>query len=152
MPALAEQGLAREVMDGTELRTRWPQWRVGTDVVGLYQAESGILDIRRVNSAHISRARAHGVRFLERTPARKIVPFADHVEVHTDSDVFEAGTLTICAGSWTETMTAGLGLDLTLTLTQEQVTYFAAADLRAFTPDRFPVWILIADLVQALAD
>jgi sarcosine oxidase len=38
-------------------------------------------------------------------------------------------------------MTAGLGLDLTLTLTQEQVTYFAAADLRAFTPDRFPVWI-----------
>ena len=139
--ALAEQGHACEVMDGTELRTRWPQWRVGADVVGLYQAESGILDIRRVNSAHISRARAHGVRFLDRTPARKIVPFADHVEVHTESEVFEAGTLTICAGSWTETMTAGLGLDLTLTLTQEQVSYFAAADLRAFTPDRFPVWI-----------
>ena len=139
--ALAEQGHAREVMDGTELRTRWPQWRVGADVVGLYQAESGILDIRRVNSAHISRARAHGVRFLDRTPARKVVPFADHVEVHTDGEVFEAGTLTICAGSWTETMIAGLGLDLPLTLTQEQVTYFAAADLRAFTPDRFPVWI-----------
>ncbi len=32
-------------------------------------------------------------------------------EVHTDSDVFEAGTLTICAGSWTETMTASLGPD-----------------------------------------
>ena len=44
--ALAEQGHASEVMDGTELRTRWPQWRVGADVVGLYQAESGILDIR----------------------------------------------------------------------------------------------------------
>ncbi len=139
--ALAEQGHAYEVMDGTELQTRWPQWRVGTDVVGLYQAESGILDIRRVNSAHISRARARGARFLDQTPARKIASFADHVEVHTDDDVFEAGTLTICAGSWTETMVAGLGLDLRLTLTQEQVTYFAAADLRAFTPDRFPVWI-----------
>ena len=139
--ALAEQGHACELMDGTELRTRWPQWQVGADVVGLYQAESGILDIRRVNSAHISRARAHGVRFLDRTTARKLVACGDHVEVHTESEVFEAGTLTICAGSWTETLTADLGLDLTLTLTQEQVSYFAAADLRAFTPDRFPVWI-----------
>jgi sarcosine oxidase len=41
--ALAEQGHDRELMDGTELRKRWPQWRVGADVVGLYQAESGIL-------------------------------------------------------------------------------------------------------------
>ena len=139
--ALAEQGHACELMDGTELRTRWPQWQVGADVVGLYQAESGILDIRRVNSAHISRARAHGVRFLDRTRARKLVACGDHVEVHTESEVFEADTLTICAGSWTETLTADLGLDLTLTLTQEQVSYFAAADLRAFTPDRFPVWI-----------
>jgi monomeric sarcosine oxidase len=139
--ALAEQGHTYEVMDGDEVHSRWPQWQVGADVVGLYQAESGILDIRRVNSAHISRARALGVRFLDQTPARKIVPFADHVEVHTDDEVFEAGTLTICAGSWTDTLTAGLGLDFRLTLTQEQVTYFAAADLRAFAPDRFPVWI-----------
>jgi monomeric sarcosine oxidase len=139
--ALAEQGHACEVMDGTELRTRWPQWQVGSDVLGLYQAESGILDIRRVNSAHISRARALGVRFLDRTPARKIVPFAGHVEVHTDGEIFEAGTLTICAGSWTEAMTASLGFEVPLTLTQEQVSYFAAPDLRAFAPDRFPVWI-----------
>ena len=139
--ALAEQGHACEVLDGTELRARWPQWQVGSEVIGLYQAGSGILDIRRVNSAHISRARALGVRFLDRTPARKIVPFADHVEVHTDSEVFEAGTLTICAGSWTEAMTASLGIEVPLTLTQEQVSYFAAPDLRAFAPDRFPVWI-----------
>lgn len=139
--ALAEQGHACEVMKGTEVRARWPQWRVGADVVGLYQAESGVLDIRRVNSAHVSRARALGVTFLDRTPVRKVVPFADRVEVHTDGEVFAAGTLTICAGSWTETVTAGLGLALPLTLTQEQVTYFAAPDLRAFGPDRFPVWI-----------
>jgi glycine/D-amino acid oxidase-like deaminating enzyme len=117
--ALAEQGHACEVMDGTELRARWPQWRVGPDVIGLHQAESGILDIRRVNSAHASRARALGVTFLDQAPARKIMSFADRVEVHTDSEVFEAGTLTICAGSWTETVTAGLGLALPLTLTRQ---------------------------------
>ncbi len=61
--------------------------------------------------------------------------------MHTDDEVFEAGTLTICAGSWTESVVADLGLDLPLTLTQEQVSYFAAPDLRAFAPDRFPVWL-----------
>lgn len=139
--ALAGQGHPFEVLDGAEVRARWPQWRVGADVVGLYQPESGILDIRRVNSAHVSRARALGVTFLDNTPARTIVPFADHVEVQAGGEVFRAGTLTICAGSWTGTLTAGLGLDIPLTLTQEQVTYFAAADLRPFAPDRFPVWI-----------
>ena len=87
--ALAGQGHAYEVMDGTEVRARWPQWQAGSDVTGLYQAETGILDIRRVNSAHISRARALGVTFLERTPVRKVVPFSGRVEVHTDEGVFE---------------------------------------------------------------
>jgi sarcosine oxidase len=139
--ALAGQGHAYEVMDGIEVRARWPQWQAGSDVTGLYQAETGILDIRRVNSAHISRARALGVTFLERTPVRKVVPFSERVEVHTDEGVFEAGTLTICAGSWTGPLVSGFGLDLPLTLTQEQVSYFAPPDLRPFAPGRFPVWI-----------
>src|SRR6202042_1568697 len=64
-----------------------------------------------------------------------------HVSVRTDHEGFRARTLTICAGSWTAPLTAGLGLDIPLTLTQEQVSYFAAADLRPFAPAEFPVWI-----------
>ncbi len=79
--------------------------------------------------------------FLDQTPVRRVTGFADRVEVRTDDEVFEAGTLTICAGSWTETSITGLELDIPLTLTQEQVTYFASADLRPFAPGRFPVWI-----------
>jgi monomeric sarcosine oxidase len=139
--SLTEQGHSYEVMDGTELAARWPQWRVGAETLALYQAESGLLDIRRANSAHISRARALGVTFLDQTPARDIVAGPGHVEVHTDDEVYKARTLTICAGSWTDTLTARLGLDIPLTLTQEQVSYFAAADLRPFGPAEFPVWI-----------
>jgi sarcosine oxidase len=139
--SLTEQGHSYEVMDGTEVAARWPQWRVGAETIALYQAESGLLDIRRTNSAHISRARALGVTFLDQTPARHITAGAGHVEVHTDNEVFRARTLTICAGSWTDTLTGSLGLDIPLTLTQEQVSYFAAADLRPFAPAEFPVWI-----------
>jgi monomeric sarcosine oxidase len=139
--ALAEQGHPHELLDAPALRARWPQWRIGDDIIGLHQAESGILDIRRANSAHVSRALALGVTFVQDSPVRKIVPHADHVEVHTDDAVFEGGTLTVCAGSWTPAALAGLDLDIPLTLTQEQVTYFAAPDLRPFAPDRFPIWI-----------
>jgi monomeric sarcosine oxidase len=139
--SLAEQGHAYEVMDGAELAARWPQWRVGKETVALYQADSGFLDIRRANSAHISRARALGVTFRDRSPARGIAASADFVEVRTDDEVFRARTLTICAGSWTDTLLAGLGVRVPLVLTQEQVSYFAAPDLRPFAPSRFPVWI-----------
>ena len=139
--SLAEQGHAYEVMDGAELAARWPQWRVGKETVALYQADSGLLDIRRANSAHISRARALGVTFRDRTPARAVAAAADHVEVHAGDEVYRARTLTICAGSWTDTLLAGLGVHVPLVLTQEQVSYFAAPDLRPFAPDQFPVWI-----------
>ena len=139
--SLAEQGHEYEVMDGTELTARWPQWQVGSETVALYQADSGLLDIKRANSAHISRARALGVTFRDRAPARRITASDGHVEVHTDDEVFSARTLTICAGSWTPALLADLGVHLPLVLTQEQVSYFAAADLRPFAPERFPVWI-----------
>jgi sarcosine oxidase len=139
--SLAEQGHAYEVMDGAELAARWPQWRVGKETVALYQADSGLLDIRRANSAHISRARALGVTFMDRTPARAVTAAADHVEVHAGDQVYRARTLTICAGSWTDTLLAGLGVHVPLVLSQEQVSYFAAPDLRPFAPDQFPVWI-----------
>jgi len=139
--SLAEQGHAYEVMDGAELAARWPQWRVGAETIALYQADSGLLDIRRANSAHISRARALGVTIKDRTPARAITAGADHVDVHAGDEVYRARTLTICAGSWTDTLLAGLGVHVPLALTQEQVSYFAAPDLRPFAPDQFPVWI-----------
>jgi monomeric sarcosine oxidase len=139
--SLTEQGHSYELMDGTDLAARWPQWRVGPETIGLYQADAGLLDIRRANSAHISRARALGVTFLDQTPVRSIAASDRQVEVRTDDEVYRARTLTICAGSWTDTLTAGLGLNVPLSLTQEQVSYFAAPDLRPFAPEVFPVWI-----------
>jgi sarcosine oxidase len=43
--------------------------------------------------------------------------------------------------AWTNQLLAGFGRRLPLTITKEQVTYFAARDVAAFTPDRFPIWI-----------
>ncbi|MCW2642233.1 MAG: Sarcosine oxidase [Dactylosporangium sp.] len=139
--ALDSVGIASQQLDAADVRRRWPQWRIDDDVVALYQADSGILDIRRANAAHIALARQFGVTLLEETPVRRLVSRPDGVEVHTSAGVFLAESLVLAAGSWTGPLADSLGVHLPITLSQEQVTYYASADLAAFAPDRFGVWI-----------
>ena len=139
--ALDAVGIASQTLDAAAIRARWPQWHINDDTVGLYQADSGILDIRRANAAHVALARQSGVTFLDRTAARRLLSRPDGVEVHTDAGVFTADSLVLAAGSWTGPLAASLGVHLPITLTQEQVTYYTAPDLTRFAPDRFAVWI-----------
>ena len=139
--ALTAAGHPCTLLDAAGLRERQPQWRVPDDAVAVYQADTGILDIRKANAAHIALARQEGATFLERTRVERIDSLPDHVVVHTDRGTFTAETLSVCAGSWTPTALEGLGVPVPLTLTHEQVTYWSTPNLRAFAPDRFGVWI-----------
>ena len=139
--ALAAAGHDCTVLDSAELRRRQPQWHLPGDAIAVYQADSGILDIRKVNAAHIALARQDGVEFLDRTAVQRIESEADRVLVVTDRGTFSADTLSVCAGSWTPTALNGLDVRVPVTLTHEQVTYWSTPHLREFAPDRFGVWI-----------
>lgn len=143
--ALDAAGHAYDVLDAGQLMRRFPQWRVGPDTVSMYQADSGILDIRRANAAHVALARSSGVVFVADTPVQRVESSPDHVEVVTARGRFRAETLTVCAGSWTPTALTGLGVDIPITLTQEQVTYWSTPNLREFAPDRFGIWVHVDD-------
>jgi monomeric sarcosine oxidase len=136
-----------EILDAASLTARWPQWRVAPDTLSLYSADSGILDIRQANAAHVALARSAGVTFLADTPVLRIESAPGRVTVITAAQVFTADTLTICAGSWTGPLLAGLGVDVPITLTAEQVTYWSTTThLRDFAPDRFPIWVYTDDV------
>jgi monomeric sarcosine oxidase len=139
--------IPHERLSAAEIQKRWPQWRIGDDVVGLYQADGGILDVRRAAAAHRSRARGLGVAFLTGTPVRSLASDEGSVTVTTDVGAFSAGHAVLCAGSWLPPLLAGLGVDWRITLSQEQVSYFATPNLRDFAPDRFPMWIWHAESV-----
>jgi len=139
--ALEAAGHACQVLDAGQIRRRWPQWRVTDDTVAVHQGDSGILDIRKANAAHVALARQAGVSFREHTVVRRIEAHDDRVEIVTDDEVITADTLSVCAGSWTETALQGLDTRIPLTLTHEQVTYWSTPNLREFAPDRFGVWI-----------
>jgi monomeric sarcosine oxidase len=134
-----------ETLTAAEIRRRWPQWRIGDDVVALYQPDGGILDVRRAAAAHRARARALGVDFRPGTAVRSIASDDGCVRVVTDAGELRAEHVVLCVASWLPELLGDLGVDWRITLSQEQVTYFATPNLRDFAPDRFPMWIWHAD-------
>lgn len=142
--SLAAVGIPFERLDAGAIRERWPPWRIADDVVGLFQADAGILNVGRACAAQLARARARGARLHTHTKVERLEDLGDEVAVHTSAGVVRAGHVVACTGKWTARLLDGLH-DLPLCHTAEQVTYVASPDLRPFTPERFPIWIRLGD-------
>lgn len=136
-----------EHLDGPEIVRRWPQWRLGDEHHGLFQADAGIADPNRGNAAHQRLARARGATLLERTRVARLGQMGDGtIEVETaDGTVHRAPRVVLAADAWTNDLLASFDRRLSLTTIQAQVTYFAPPDPAAFAPDRFPIWIWMDD-------
>lgn len=134
-----------EDLTASELRSRYPQWRVEDNVVAMYQQDTGVLDVRRAGAAHVARAREMGVTFRPRTQVTALQSAPDHVTVTAGGEMIAADHVIVCVASWLERLAPSLGLDWSLALSEEQVTYFATPHVRHFAPDRFPVWIWHGD-------
>jgi sarcosine oxidase len=144
--SLAAEAVPFELLDGAEIRQRWPQWRIGDDVSGLWQAQGGLADPYRGNAAHRRLAVEHGATLRARTPVRALRDGGDGaVEVVTDDATYRTGRVVLAVDAWTNTLLEPLGRRLPIQVTREQVTYFACPDPTAFAPDRFPVWIWMDD-------
>jgi monomeric sarcosine oxidase len=143
--SLAPINVQYEDLTATDIRRRWPQWQVEDDVVGMFQEDGGILDIRTACAAQIAGARARGVEFSPHTTVLDLASSEDRVTVTTDRGVFTAGNVVVCVASWIEKLMPSLGLGWNMSLTQEQVSYFATPNVRDFAPDRFPMWIWHGD-------
>jgi sarcosine oxidase len=135
------EGVPYERLEGTEIMRRWPQWRLGDEHHGLYQAESGIADPNRANEAHRRLARGHGATLLDHASVTALRDAGGEVEVQAGSETYRAASVVLAADAWTNPLLAHFGRRLPLTITQEQVTYFAAPRPEEYAPERFPIWI-----------
>jgi sarcosine oxidase len=139
--AFEEFGFDYELLEAQEIMERWPQFALGGSERAVYQNRSGIVDARKSNAVHAALARAQGATILEETPVRSVRPNGEGVEVVTGEETYLADRLVVASDAWTNEVLAGAGLSLPLTVTQEQVTYYATANLRQFSPERFPVFM-----------
>lgn len=146
--ALDAAAIPYELLDTAEVRTRFPQWRLDDGVRGMYQADGGILDIRRAVAAQLALARELGATCVDGTRVEAIDLDGPRITVRTDRDSVHADHVTLATGSWAGELLPDLGVDWRITLTLEQVGYFAPARLRAFAPDRFPIWVHHGDVVH----
>lgn len=135
-------GVPYERFDAAEAMRRWPEFRLDQDVEAIFQADAGIVAAARANAAHQRLARAHGAALLDRTGGIEAIETgAGEVTVQAAGRTFRAARLVVCAGPWTNAVLAHLGHRFELDVTREQVLYLVPADLEAFAPERFPIWI-----------
>ena len=57
MDSMRAEAVPFEHLEAAEIRRRWPQFRIGDDVHGLFQEQSGIAMAARANAAHQRLAR-----------------------------------------------------------------------------------------------
>jgi sarcosine oxidase len=145
MDAMTACDVPFEHLDASSIMRRWPQFRVGDDIHGVFQAESGIAMAARANAAHQRMAREHGAHLRERAGVTYVKPVEGEFEVLAGETPYRCRKLIIAAGPWSNEALSFFGIHLPLEITKEQVTYFAAPDIEAFSPGRFPVWIWMHD-------
>jgi len=143
--AMDASGVPFELLTGAQVSERWPQWRLGDQHTALFDPESGILDIRRGTAAHIALARARGATIRPNAPVSAITESPHGVTVTAAGESYTADRVVLAGGAWNPVLLELLGTSLPITLTQEQVTYFATANVRDFTPERFGVYGFIAE-------
>ena len=140
--SMSAEGVPFEYLAGPDIGRRWPQWRLGDEHHGLFQAQSGLADPNLGNAAHQRLATENGATLLDRSPVTAMRDAGDEVEVTTaDGTIHRAGHVVLAADAWTNELLRSFDRRLPLTITKEQVTYFACPDPAAFAPDRFPIWI-----------
>ena len=143
--SLGAEDVPFELLGSAEIQRRWPAWRLGDDVVGMYQAQGGIADPYRGNVAHRRLAIDQGATLRAGSPVEAIREVGGAYEVDAAGSTFSAGRVILTADAWTNDLLARFDRRLPLTVTKEQVTYLAAPDPTLFAPERFPVWIWMDD-------
>ncbi len=137
--AAAQHRLDVERLNTTALRTRYPQFCFGDDVVGVIESASGFLYVDDCVRTLQDDAIAHSaeLRFGEPVNEWKVVGHA--VAVRTAWETLSAARLIVTAGPWARSVLAELKLPLALM--RQVPMWFQPKKPEQFRRDRFPIFI-----------
>jgi sarcosine oxidase len=131
-----------ELLNQSEIRGRFPQWRLPENARAIFSPDAGWLPASRCLERMIELTSRNGGDIRTNEPVIAIVPHSDGVEVRTARATYFAARLVIAPGAWINALLKPLGFELPLTVTQEQVVHFEPLGNAArFSPAHFPIWI-----------
>ena len=135
--------LPHEVLNGAQVRQRFPGYQLPRDTLAVLQPEGGFLLPERCIVAYVMGAQASGAEIHGREQVLGWEPHAGGVRVRTEHATYEADRLVITAGAWAPHMLPFL---TGLAVPERQVLAWLQpynADL--FLPGNFPVFNFLAE-------
>jgi len=137
--AARRYGVAHEVLDAAEIRSRFPQFRIRDDEVGYYEPGAGYLRPEACVTAQLELARARGAVIRTNERVTDFTPRARNVSIISDKGRYAAEKLVVAAGPWLpELFDPALSRHFRVF---RQVQFWFAPGNDSFRPDRFPVFI-----------
>jgi sarcosine oxidase len=133
-------GLPHTLLDGAEVRKRFPALHARDDEMALYEDQAGVLFPERCIQAHLDLAAAAGAQLKHVEPVKRWRAEASETVVETDSGRYSAAKLIVTAGAWAGKLLSDLGLPLL----PERVPIYWFEPLRnpaQFDLGRMPIWM-----------
>jgi sarcosine oxidase len=118
---LLAQGVPAEMVDPREAAGRWPGLAFDDDDSVMFHPEGGVIDAERAMAAMRRLAEENGAEIHYGTRAELITARS----VHTQEQTYEADTIVIAAGAWTQPLAGHLVPLPELTVTQITAFHFA---------------------------
>lgn len=133
---LANAGLPHERLDGTDVSTRFPTYRLTSDQHAFFARENGFLRADRVLETLRVRAESHGARRRHGCRVESIESHGNRVRVTTSNETFDAARVVITAGAWLDRLAKDLNWQLEVT--REEKIYLPVNDPARVVPGAFP--------------
>jgi len=131
-------GLVHEELDATDLRRRYPLFRIEDGWIGIRDEQAGWLAPERCIETHLRLAERHGATLRFGEPARWTRD-AGGVRVTTVSDTQHAERLVLTAGAWMPELMPELAPHLWV---ERNVLFWFEPRERVVEFARLPVWIM----------
>ena len=135
--AAKEHGLEFEIIEPSEIRSRWPQFQPRDNMIGGFDPQSGVLFPEKCIGAHLEQAQKQGADLHYNEPVRRWHPDGEGVRVFTDGGEYTADQIVFSAGAWNPAFLSKLKLPLRL---ERQVLFWfqPASSPELFEPENCP--------------
>ncbi len=126
-----------ELLEPSEIRSRWPQFQPRDNMIGAFDSRAGVLFPEACVSAHLRQAARQGAELRFNEPVNRWHPDGDGIRVFTDAGEFTSDQIVFSAGAWNRGFVSKLNLRLRL---ERQVLFWfqPAGSPDLFAPDNCP--------------
>ncbi|MDQ0160121.1 N-methyl-L-tryptophan oxidase [Alkalibacillus salilacus] len=135
----AQFGLGLTEYSATEVNNKWQGFKLGKDLVGCFESESGVLMSERCLQTYRDLALNHGAELKSYAVVQNIVPKSDYVQIMLNDGKIDAQQVIISAGKHTNQFLEMLNEHAPLTPTRKTFSWFQANEA-FYGEDYFPGW------------